>query len=274
MIKLYTPGWVKEHLAQIKKVDGSEQFLAFKLELSRLSFDEPEISVVIPAWNESKKIIPTLSSLAAQNTNRKVELIVVNNNSTDDTQNILDALGVKSIHEPSQGISFARQNGLLSAKGKYHLCADADSIYPPDWIDEMVKHLENSDISCVYGKYAFIPEKKLNRLQLAVFELVANIIFVIRKTRKEYLNVMGFNFGFRKDDGLKVGGFNTGRQKWSDGWMGMTLLERGKLKRVESGKAVVWTNPRRLKIDGGFIKAFLKRAKKELFVIKEYLFAN
>ncbi len=270
MPKLFLPGWVKKHiLINEKGSHNYHKYLASKL--NRFNCSNPEVSVVIPAWNEEKNILATLSSFANQSTNRNVELIVINNNSSDDTQNILDSCGVKSFFEPNQSISFARQRGLMEANGKYILCADSDSIYPSTWIDTMVDELERENIACVYGKHSFIPQDKMNRLFLIFYELTANSIFVLRKKRREYLNVLGFNFAFRRSDGLLVGGFNIYRNKWSDGWMGMKLAEIGKLKRVTNNSALVWTNPRRLIVDGGLIKAFFKRINKELRVLKEYL---
>ena len=270
MFNLFTPKWVKNILAQVKNSSMEDLLRMLNKQLQRYKITDPEISIVIPAWNESKNIIPTLLSLADQNTRRKVELIVINNNSTDDTQKILAAAGIKSYLEPTQGISFARQSGLIAASGKFHICADADSLYPPDWINKMIEPLRDPSVTCSYGTYSFIPEGSLNRFGLALFESIANTIFLLRKKRKEYLNVMGFNFAFRKEDGIKVGGFNTSRPRWSDGWMAMELSRIGSIKRVVDKKAVVWTNPRRLMIDGGLIKSFAKRSLKELKVIKEY----
>ena len=88
----------------------------------------PEVSVVIPAYNEEKNIIQTLYSLSHNVSSRSVEIIVVNNNSSDQTENLVLATGVKCILEKKQGITAARNGGLAVAKGKYILNADADSI--------------------------------------------------------------------------------------------------------------------------------------------------
>ena len=273
MLKLFTPEWVRNILLQVNEQSDDQLLKHLHSKLVRFNCTEAEISIVIPVWNENIKIIPTLLSLAEQKTTKKVELIIVNNNSTDNTQHILDASGVKTVFQSVQGISFARQLGLQTASGTFHLCADADSLYPPNWVDEMTNPLHNKLISCVYGKYSFIPVGNLNRFGLALFEAIANTLFVLRKKRKEYLNIMGFNFAFRKEDGLKVGGFNTTRQKWSDGWMGMELAQNGLIKRVVKKNALVWTNPRRLIIDGGLFKSFAKRLIKEIKVLKEYFVA-
>ena len=68
------------------------------------------------------------------------------------------AAGIPCIKELNQGITNARNAGLAVAKGKYILNADADTIYPKDWIEEMVKPLaENENVCSVYGRFSFIP---------------------------------------------------------------------------------------------------------------------
>jgi len=50
----------------------------------------------------------------------------------------LDEIGVRSYLESKQGTPHARQLGLEKARGKYHLCADSDTFYPPKWMDTMI----------------------------------------------------------------------------------------------------------------------------------------
>ncbi len=111
----------------------------------------------MPAYNEEASILKTLACLSKSVTNRSVEVIVVNNNSKDNTENIVNSTGAKCIKETRQGITPARNAGLAAAQGKYILNADADTIYPPDWIEEMVKPLDNDNITSVYGRFSFIP---------------------------------------------------------------------------------------------------------------------
>ena len=114
-----------------------------------LTTEEPEVSVVIPAYNEEESIVQTLSSLSDNKTDRRVEIIVVDNNSKDRTAELIKACGVRYVSETTQGITPARNRGLAEAKGKYILNADADSVSPTDWIDEMVKPLDkpNSEVA-------------------------------------------------------------------------------------------------------------------------------
>ena len=148
------PAWIKSHLFKEKRFKDLSQseINALKLSISSYLHSNPDVSVLIPAWNEENNIYRTLSSLSNTRTKYKVEIVVINNNSTDGTQHVLDTLGVRNYMQPIQGTPFARQMGLDMAKGKYHLCADADTFYPPDWIDLMVAPMvKDSGITGVYG---------------------------------------------------------------------------------------------------------------------------
>ncbi|MCB0517206.1 MAG: glycosyltransferase family 2 protein [Chitinophagales bacterium] len=254
------PNWVMKHqqFSNWKAIPISE-IQTIKKKLLRFSQPNAMVSIVIPAYNEENNLLKTLSSLADTETQHAVELIVVNNNSTDSTAELLETLGVKTLHEKKQGISFARQCGLDNASGSYVLNADADSIYPPQWVNAHVAALQDQSISCVYGRYSFIPGSRYKRWQLALYEFFAVTIFNVRSSKKDYLNVMGFNFSFRKEDGIAVGGFNTKRLVWEDGWMGMQLLERGKIYCIKNDTSRVWTSDRRLMDDGSLWRAFHRR---------------
>ncbi|MDD3052059.1 MAG: glycosyltransferase, partial [Candidatus Cloacimonetes bacterium] len=73
---------------------------------------EPLISVIAIAHNEEKRILSCLWSLADNSCTDPIEIIVVNNNSTDRTTEVLDAVGIPWLDEKKKGPGFARQCGL------------------------------------------------------------------------------------------------------------------------------------------------------------------
>lgn len=270
MVAFTMPSWVQKHNDDSLTLDkiSSERLNTIRENLSRFKEENPLVSIVIPAYNEEKNLIKTLSSISEMKLDYPTELIVSNNNSKDRTQEILDVLGVKSSFALNQGISYARQAGLEMAKGKYILNADSDSIYPSTWINPYVEALKNPEVSCAYGTYSFIPGNG-SRVSLAMYELTARTFFALKRKNRECVNVMGFNFAFRKEDGMDVGGYNhnlqrkiTGRSE--DGWMALCLLERGKIEYLTTPKITVWTSDRRLMEDGGLGQAFVNRVKKEI----------
>lgn len=282
------PKWINPHLYKGKKfTDLSNAELAdLKSRIKKFSAKEPYISVVIPAWNEENNIFRAVSSLAANRTSFTVEIVVINNNSTDGTQKVLEELGIRNYFQPKQGTPYARQMGLDMARGQYHLCADCDTFYPPDWINLMVKPMQDDkDITGVYGRYSFLPPEGQNRLGLFFYEMVTGMLIRIRKKNREYLNMLGFNMGFVTEAGRHPNGFNVTQsrkfdnaagsdyfvEEAEDGQMAVHLKTKGRLKLVTNPKARVFTSPRRLLYDGGIFKAFKNRFNLHIKAISEYL---
>ena len=283
-----SPAWIIPHLYVGKKFSDLKQneLLNLKDRIKVFTSETPDVSIVIPAWNEEDNIFRALSSIAANQTAFKVEIIVINNNSTDGTQKVLEELSIQNYFQPNQGITFARQMGLDVARGKYHLCADCDTFYPPNWINSMVKPMiHNQDITGVYGRYSFIPPEGKNRIGLILYQLVTGILIRIRKKNKEYINVLGFNMGFVTEAGRNPNGFkviNTRMfdnaadssyfvEESEDGRMALHLLKRGRLKLITDPKARVFTSSRRLLYDGGIFKAFTNRLILHVKAMSEYL---
>ncbi len=241
--------------------------------LMRFHVDNPEVSIIVPAYNEEQTIERLLRSMANQITHYRMELIILNNNSTDRTQELLDDYGVQSVFVRKQGVAHARQAGLEAARGTYIANADADTAYPPTWIDALIKPLENADVSCTYGTYSFIPGPDTSPFQLALYERASRLAAVLRRRSRESTNVLGFNFAFRRADALTVGGFdvNAGHQgvtnhvngPCEDGWMAECLSKKGRLYPVTSRKARARTSDRRLLQHGGLWQAFTKRLRRE-----------
>jgi len=240
---------------------------AVRMRVKNLLKGEPEVSVCIPAYNEEESIIQTLSSLSDNITTRSVEIIVVDNNSKDATNQLATAAGVNCVRETTQGITPARNRGIKEARGKFILNADADSIYPPDWIEEMVRPLakNDTDVALTYGRFSFIPVGSTGRSTYFFYEYMAEFTrWINKKFKEEAVNVYGFNSGFRRLQGLDVDSFNHPAGTNEDGFLAMKLRNKGfgKLHLVTNPKALVWTTDRRLQIDGGLWKATKKRLKR------------
>ena len=241
--------------------------------LTRFHGKDPQVSIIVPAYNEERTLERLLASMAAQVTHYRMELLVVNNNSTDRTQDLLDEYGVRSVFVREQGVAHARQAGLEAARGKYIANADADTVYPPTWLEALIEPLENPAISCTYGTYSFIPGPKTSAFQLGLYERASRISAILRRRSRESTNVLGFNFAFRRADALAVGGFdvNAGHQgaanhesgPCEDGWMAECLAQKGRLYPVTSRKARARTSDRRLLQHGGLWQAFTVRLRRE-----------
>ena len=108
---------------------------------------KPRFSIVIPCYNEARFIDRTLSSLAKQSYSGSYEVIVVDNNCTDETVDIAETYGAKIVKEKRPGVCWARQAGTDAAKGEIVISTDADTVQPDNWlenIDNAFKHNDNS----------------------------------------------------------------------------------------------------------------------------------
>jgi len=237
---------------------------AYKL----LSRGQIAVSVVMPAYNESENILRALSSLCNNKIDMGVEIIVANNNSTDDTLQLATACGVVCINVDQQGITNARNGGFKHARGKYILNADADVIYPENWIIEMILPLVNNlEIALTYGRFSFIPIGSTTRNVYFFYEYLTQLSRWYNKIVKdEAVNVYGFNSSFRKEQGLLVGGFDHPIGTNEDGYLALKLRNggHGRLYEIRVKSARVWTTDRRIQIDGGLIKGSYLRFKRTL----------
>lgn len=263
MRPLSIPAYISNYLNPQSAPDTD----AIQQAYQRLYKGNPEVSIVMPAYNEEENIVPTLASLCHNITNRSVEIIVVNNNSKDNTEALVKACGVNCILETTQGITPARNRGLAEARGKYILNADADTIYPKDWIEEMIKPLDDpkKNAAITYGTFSFIPIGSTGRVTYFFYEYLAEFTrFYNTLFKTEAVNVYGFNSGFRREQGLSVEGFTHPPGTNEDGYLALKLSRKGygKIFKVTNPKAIVWTTDRRIQIDGGLWKATIKRFKR------------
>ena len=122
---------------------------------------EPDVSVVISTYNRCVVLRAALDSLMTQDSGRtEYEVIVVDNNSTDDTRNMVenlrDKLGCKNLiycFEPTQGVSHARNRGITVARGRLIAFTDDDIRPAPDWIASIMRGFEKfSNVDCIGGK--------------------------------------------------------------------------------------------------------------------------
>jgi glycosyltransferase involved in cell wall biosynthesis len=265
MSLLKNPTWLDEFSYPYKGYDDipADVFDRINKELDKKTSDTPLVSIVITAWNEEVSVLRTIASLARSITTIPIEIIVVNNNSCDKTQQTIDRLHVKSIFQPIQGWGPARQLGLETAKGKYILMADADCLYPHDWIDQMAKALQTPGTVCVYGRYSFISIPGFPRWKLFFYEKMKDTIARLRHFKRPHLNAYGMSMGYIREYGLKIG-YVMHKIRGEDGRLCFDLMQFGKVKQVKHRNARVWTLPRSLERDGNLEQALTKRLGKEL----------
>lgn len=111
-----------------------------------------KLSLIIPAFNAEKFIVETIRCITLQLTN-DVELIVVNDGSTDNTsskvheyfESYINSGQLKFITQPNAGVSVARNTGIAHSQGIYLGFIDADDYLMPDYIETLLSHIDNND---------------------------------------------------------------------------------------------------------------------------------
>ena len=226
----------------------------------RLAHEEPLCSVVAIAHNEESHILGCLWSLTDNICPFPIEIIVVNNNSTDATEQLLKRVGVTYYNEHRQSPGHARQCGLDAARGKYHVCIDSDTLYPPHYIATHVKHLAHGAV-CTYGLWSFIHDDKHSRSGLLLYESLRDIYLSFQNLKRPELVVRGMVLAFNTEAGKKVG-YRTHIKRGEDGMMALGLKQYGRLKMLRSRKVRAVTCNSTLDSKGNLMANAWLRAKK------------
>ena len=121
-----------------------------------MSHKNPRVSVVIPVYNEAATLPACLEALAGQ-TVPPFEVLVVDNNSTDDSVLVAARYPfVTVLHEKRQGVLHARGRGFTAARGDIIGRIDADTEVAPDWIKQLQQvFTEDSELLAVVGQMQY-----------------------------------------------------------------------------------------------------------------------
>lgn len=105
---------------------------------------KPAVSVVIPAYNDAKRLRQTLRSLQNQSF-KDFETIVVDDCSADDSFLVAKHAGVKALRQKRNGgPAKARNRGIYEAQGSIIAFTDSDAVVTNDWIERIVEHFRKS----------------------------------------------------------------------------------------------------------------------------------
>ena len=111
----------------------------------------PEISVIVAAYNAQSSIARCLRSILSQSL-QDFELLVINDGSTDSTQEIVDSFRderIRSIYQPNGGVALARQKGLEMARGRFSIFVDSDDWIDSDMLEGMQRKQQETDADMV-----------------------------------------------------------------------------------------------------------------------------
>lgn len=122
-----------------------------------------KVSIIVPVYNGEQYIEGCLDSILRQ-TYSNIEIICVNDGSTDMSQHILDDYSsrypkhVFVYHQENEGIGNTRNRGIKEASGKYLMFADNDDTLEPDYVEKMVATIEREQADMAVAGYRKIRE--------------------------------------------------------------------------------------------------------------------
>ncbi len=117
----------------------------------------PKVSVVVPCYDSDEYIDELILYLKNQ-TLKDIEIIFVDDGSTDDTGRIIkkyisDDDRIKYIYQENQGGGIARNTGIENAQGEYVICIDADDIYEKDMVEKLYTKAKKTDADITICKF-------------------------------------------------------------------------------------------------------------------------
>lgn len=218
----------------------------------------PSITVVIPAYNEEKLLTKTLASVREQSY-QNFDIIVIDNNSTDNTKAVAKLYNAKVIRETKQGYVHALNRGLKEAKGEIIAVTDADSLPDKKWLYHIAKSMKKKSVVAVTGTAKFdIKSKPLRLLVDNSYMLFTYFNFFLGKP-----HITGFNLAVRKKYVDLLGDLNPAYQIGADVHLGLSLKRYGKIKFTK--QAIVLTSTRRWQKEA--TKAFTKYSAAYLYTV-------
>lgn len=241
-------------------------------------------SVIVCTYQRAESLRETLEALQAQEIalGRAVEFIVVDNNSSDHTQQIIKESQreqplLRYEHESEQGLSHARNHGISAARGEIILFTDDDVLPAPDWLEQTVAGLERYGADACGGYIAPIWEAPPPAW---LTERFYGFLAVRTDREDDYpidspsLAPFGANMAFRKAVFDKVGLFDTERGRkgkvlasGEDGEMFERILAAG-MKAVFLGKSRVRHKVEAFRMTKAYIRRWRRQTSRNLALSK------
>ncbi len=178
-----------------------------------------EISVIVPCFNAERYLGCCLDSLMVQK-EPEIEMIFIDDGSTDATGAILDAFAAKEprakvIHTPNRGVSAARNRGIDMATGRYLAFVDADDALEEQGLLKLYQAAMRSGAQITSANHTLFDMEKNQRVPVEIdpvvqqpLEIVKEIIHMHRIYNniwnKLYVRTM-FDGGLRLDEGVRIG---------------------------------------------------------------------
>lgn len=237
---------------------SSEIIEEIRENIQKLQSPKPLVTVSIISYNEEKRLLASLWSLSEMQCKYPIEIIGVNNASEDSTEEIYQRIKLPYFNESQRSCGYARQCGLNHARGKYHINIDADTMYPPKYVEIMVDAMENFGYVAACSQWSYIPNKKYSKLGLAIYEFSRDTYLYLQSIKRPELSVRGLVFAYRTDCAKKIG-IRVDIIRGEDGSLALGLQKYGKIAFIRNKNARAITGYGTLDSDGSLFNSFMIR---------------
>lgn len=203
-------------------------------------FTDP-VSVIVPAYNEKENIVATVRSILAND--HPLEVIVVDDGSTDGTPDLVEKLGeprVRVIRQENGGKSSALNNGIANATYPVVIMIDGDTVFERDTVRRLVQPLADPTVGAVSGnvkvanKVSLIP-----RLQHLEYVIGFNIDRRVQDVWGTMSTIPGAAGAFRREALMDVGGLSD--DTLAEDTDLTIALGRAGWRSVYEERAIAWT---------------------------------
>ncbi len=229
------------------------------------------ISIVIPVYNRAELMKATLDSVKAQ-THRPIHLVLVDNNSTDNTLQVLENFKLKNetqdfkidvIEEKRQGASIARNSGAKLVNSEWLMFFDSDDTMDDCLVEKYVEKIRQNevDLVCTAASYEYMG--KTIKSYLAYDNLLVNHIFHGCLSTVRYI--------VKRSLFEQVSGWNEELSYWDDWELGIRLLLQNPSVTVLDSGIYVHVNVHNNSITGNLYSERNKEVVKTLLAVQNII---
>lgn len=206
--------------------------------------NEPLVSVVMCTYNRADLLEKAIASLVDQRVDFDYDILIVDNSSTDHTQDVIQAavasspIPIRSVIEAKPGISAARNRSLREARGEWIASIDDDEVADPNWLQQLFATAEAHDARCVGGRVNLqLPSETINHLSPVCRDLLGESTLgegeqpYTRRITPSTCNVLIHRSVFQE-----VGGFDEDEKEGGE--------DTDLFRRIRQAGIVAWHTPR------------------------------
>src|SRR5271166_5950279 len=165
-----------------------------------------EASIIIPTFNGACRIGTCLEALLKQTPPKNIEILVVNDGSTDNTVGAVERFsGVRLISQANAGPAAARNRGALEAWGTIILFTDDDCVPMPEWLDAMLEPFQDPEVVGAKGVY----RTRQTSLVARFVQIEYEDRYRLMRSQSSIDFIDTYSAAFRRDRFLDMAGYDT-----------------------------------------------------------------